>query len=279
MPLIARLKQATLCLALMTAASAAVAIVCFTSARTAMTRDEEALASLASDVARIAQAEIAAERMVAVGRTYLLTNEPDLLARAQAAEATLERTLQDLRQGLAYRGYDDLLIRILNSATRYRERFEQAMSHPPPADRPAELAMTLRNDLVPARERVHADLQALVEARQFRQTEMRLAADDRTSRALWRLEVFALLGAVGTTLLAWFIIDHLARVDAMLVAAQMARKDAPQPTRPTPRSEQPPPATPIPNASEMSEMEVSASPAPEINDRRRTPPPRWWPRP
>ena len=254
-----------------------IAIGGLASARTVTTRDQEALAGLAGDVARIAQAEIAAERMVAVGRTYLLTNEPDLLARAQAAEATLDRTLRDLQQHLMSRGYDDRMIQTMDSATRYRARFEQVMSRPLAAERPAELAATLRHDLVPARDRVQADLQALVEARQLRQTEMRLAAEDRTSRVLRRLELLALLGALGTTLLAWFIIERLGRVNAVLAAVGMDRKDPPRPTRPPPSSEPSPSAATRP-ASEAFEPPVPATPAPEIR-RGRTPPPRWWPRP
>ena len=277
MPLITRLRQATVCFALTTVATVVIAIGGLASARTVTTRDQEALASLAGDVARIAQAEIAAERMVAVGRTYLLTNEPDLLARAQAAEATLDRTLRDLQQHLMSRGYDDRMIQTMDSATRYRARFEQVMSRPLAAERPAELAATLRHDLVPARDRVQADLQALVEARQLRQTEMRLAAEDRTSRVLRRLELLALLGALGTTLLAWFIIERLGRVNAVLAAVGMDRKDPPRPTRPPPSSEPTPPAA-TRRTSEDFEPTAPATPAPGIGEGT-TPPPRWWPRP
>jgi CHASE3 domain sensor protein len=225
---IARLKRATLALALMTGVTAVVAAVCFASAWTISRRDQEAWALLAGDVARIAQAEIAAERMVAIGRTYLLTNEPDLLARAEAAEAKLGRTVQELEERLSHRGYAEPLARISTSAAWYRERFEQVVSRSAPGESPAALATLLRGELLPARDRVHDALQALIAAREHRQTELRAAADDWASRTLRRLELFGPLAAIATILLAWFIIDKLGAMAAKSAPARNNWKARPR---------------------------------------------------
>src|SRR5579862_979317 len=47
---------------------------------------EGTLIGYADDLMHASQAQFAAERMVAVGRGYLLTREPELLARAKEAE-------------------------------------------------------------------------------------------------------------------------------------------------------------------------------------------------
>src|SRR5205085_5052293 len=90
------LKRAAISLALVNAVTIAVTVGCFASARRFHERSEEAFVALANDMTRVSQAQGAAERMVAIGRGYLLTNEPELLIRAQAADATLARTLQTL---------------------------------------------------------------------------------------------------------------------------------------------------------------------------------------
>ena len=92
------MEHATVGLVLILATTAVVVIGCFWAAQRASDRREQTLMALADDVIRVSQAQVAAERMVVVGRAYLLTKEPRLLARAQAASAKLEQTLQVLQQ-------------------------------------------------------------------------------------------------------------------------------------------------------------------------------------
>ena len=71
-------------------------LACLVMARRASETGDAALVALTNDVTRASQAQAAAERMVAVGRGYLVTHEPALLVHAQAAEAKLVRTLQTI---------------------------------------------------------------------------------------------------------------------------------------------------------------------------------------
>ena len=95
-PTLPSLKRAAVALVLLNALTVAVVVVCFESARHFQERSEEAVVSLANDMTQVSQAEGAAERMVAIGRAYLLANEPELLLRAQAADAKLGRTVQTI---------------------------------------------------------------------------------------------------------------------------------------------------------------------------------------
>ena len=92
------LEHATVGLVLILATTVVVVIGCFWAAQRASDRRERTRMALADDVIRVSQAQVAAERMVVVGRAYLLTKEPKLLARAQAAGAKLEQALQEFQQ-------------------------------------------------------------------------------------------------------------------------------------------------------------------------------------
>ena len=100
-PTLPSLKRAAVALVLLNAFTVAVVVVCFESARHSQERSEEAVVSLANDMTQVSQAEGAAERMVAIGRAYLLANEPELLLRAQAADAKLGRTVQTIAASTA----------------------------------------------------------------------------------------------------------------------------------------------------------------------------------
>ena len=94
----ARSKRTALCLAVIGALTAQIAIALYVSSQNAAERSDAAGMDLVDDLLRASQAEVAAERMVSMSRAYLLTLEPDLLARAHAAEAKLQQTLQGLER-------------------------------------------------------------------------------------------------------------------------------------------------------------------------------------
>jgi CHASE3 domain sensor protein len=254
--------------------NAAVVIGCVLSARNASERSEDSLVALTDDVVRASEAELAAERMVAVGRGYLLTAEPELLARAQAAEGKLERTLQGFQRSLTASGDGDLLASSLSSAARYRERFEVLMSGPLAGQKPQAVADALRGGLLPARDQLESDLQDLVERRQRQQAEIRGTAGDWAARVIRIMVVLGALGTVGSALLAWAVIRSLKRLRGAF-SGPFARQEAP--------SRSPYPAVRSVDAAPTGIRAPSAPraevPRPEVETlRRRTPEPRWWPR-
>jgi hypothetical protein len=258
----------------MTAVNAAVVIGCVLSARNASERSEDSLVALTDDVVRASEAELAAERMVAVGRGYLLTAEPELLARAQAAEGKLERTLQGFQRSLTASGDRDLLASSLSSAARYRERFEVLMSGPLAGQKPQAVADALRGGLLPARDQWESDLQDLVERRQRQQAEIRSTAGDWAARVIRIMVVLGALGTVGSALLAWAVIRSLKRLRGAL-SGPFARLEAPaRSPYPAVRS-----VDAAPTRSRAPSAPGAEMPRPELETlRRRTPEPRWWPR-
>ena len=81
---------------LVTAITAVTAIGSALFTRNASTRREQILAAYAADLTNAYQAQLAAERMVAVGRGYLLAPEGAALDRFRAAETQLDASLDAL---------------------------------------------------------------------------------------------------------------------------------------------------------------------------------------
>ena len=117
----ARSKRTALCLAVISALTAQIAIAIYVSSQNAAERSDAAGMDLVDDLLRASQAEVAAERMVSMSRAYLLTLEPDLLARAHAAEAKLQQTLQGLERRANALHERPLFDPVLISANRYGE--------------------------------------------------------------------------------------------------------------------------------------------------------------
>ena len=126
-------------------------------------RSEELLVALVKEVTRASQAQATAERMVAIGRGYLLTVEPELLARSQAAEAKLARTLQTIATS---RNVNDEppFEPVLSSARRYRDIFSALLSGEVVPREPREVAYALRKQLIPARDDLLGELDELISA-------------------------------------------------------------------------------------------------------------------
>jgi CHASE3 domain sensor protein len=116
-------------------------------ARNASDQGEDALVALVDDVTRVSQAQAAAERMLVVGRGYLLTEEPELLARAHAAEAKLTRTIRAIT--VTQRAADDRrqLDELVAKLKHYRETFSALLSGEKPTREPREIAAALKGRL------------------------------------------------------------------------------------------------------------------------------------
>lgn len=210
------LQRATAGLVLILAATATVVIGCFWAAQKASDHRDDALIGLAGDMVRVAQAQVAAERMVVVGRAYLLTSEPEFLARAQAAGAKLEQTLQELQREMASPNDRNLLGPLLLSAPNYQKRFEKLVSDPAAGATPKALAESLRRRLLPARDRLEADLQELVVRRQQQQAEIRESAGRWASQAIRLMFVLGVAGLVVGALIASGVISRLKQLDRRL---------------------------------------------------------------
>jgi CHASE3 domain sensor protein len=172
-------------------------------------RGEDALVALVDDVTRASQAQATAERMIAVGRSYLLTHEPELLARAQAAEAKLTRTVQSIATGAQGSDEGPRLDTVIIAAQRYRHAFGALFSgeHSPREAR--EVADALRKQLIPARDELLVALDALVAHRQGRLEMLRLDARDRRARALEVMVGLGVAGIFATILLVWVLVGRV----------------------------------------------------------------------
>lgn len=93
-------------------------------ARGASTRREAILAAYAGDVTRAFQAQLAAEKMVASGRGYVLTPDTKELQRFHVAEIALDRSLDELEHLELSPQERNLLIRTKASASHYRALFD-----------------------------------------------------------------------------------------------------------------------------------------------------------
>jgi CHASE3 domain sensor protein len=167
----------------------------------AATGNEEQFVALATAVTRMSQAQAAAERMVAVGRAYMLTDEPELLARAQAADAKLSRTLQAI--GAAAASVDrDEGERLMDAARRYRAEFAAMLwGENGPRGR-AQIVQALRTRLIPARERLLSELEELA-SEKLEQLEETRAASRRVRAGSGLLLAIALLGTMTGAMLSW----------------------------------------------------------------------------
>ena len=212
-PATAFLERATAGLVLILVTTAGVVVGCFWVAQKALDHRDDALVALAGDMVRVSQAQVAAERMVVVGRAYLRTAEPEFLARARGAGAKLQETLQELQQDAASTKDRNLLGPSLLSAARYQKQFEESVSGPAAVAAPKALAESLRSRLIPARDRLEADLQELILRRQQRQVEIRESAAEWASWAIRLMFVLGVLGLVVSALIASAVIASLKQLD------------------------------------------------------------------
>jgi hypothetical protein len=238
--------------------------------RTTLDQGDEALVSLVGDLARVSQLEVAAERMVAMGRGYVLTREPELLARAQAAEAKLELALPAVARGPQGALDGGLRERLLDSADRYRALFQNLVVSPPAKGAP-EADGVLRERLLPARDAFESNVEALAFHDQDRVSVLRAAKRDVAWRIVRFMAPIGLLGIVASCVVAWIAIVQLRRLSQLsAVLTPPEKEERGSPANPTGGSQ--------PSAPEVEPSEADADEL-ERPQKPRTEEPRWWPAP
>jgi hypothetical protein len=165
--------------------------------------------------------------MVAVGRGYLLTLEPALLVRAQAADIQLWHIIQKL----VSRGHADdenrHLVSLVASAKRHREVFAGLVSGPPALREPREVATAIRDQLIPARDELVAALDALVARRHAQLESLRASEGEVRSRILRTMLVLGVLFAIINILLARLVLARARNLSAprFQIVASLAGRD------------------------------------------------------
>ena len=171
---------------------------------------EDALVALVDDVTRASQAQAAAERMLVVGRGYLLTQEPELLARAQAADAKLRATIRTIVGGAPASDPAQVVNALVVTSARYRGSLSALLSGGQQIREPREVAAALKGQLIPARDELVAVLDVFA-ARRREQLELRRDAARARRATVFRLtSVLAADGVGASIVLAWLVI-RLAR--------------------------------------------------------------------
>jgi hypothetical protein len=196
-----RSKHATLALAVLGAAAAQIATAVYVSSRNAAERSDHAALDLADDLLRASQAEIAAERMVSMSRAYLLTLEPELLARAHAAEAKLQQTLRGLGQRADVLQEGPLFAPILRSAHRYGELVQDLLTDTSGTSTPQGVAYSLRKRVIPARDRFEADLEELIARRQQQIAALHGTTRELSARAVPLMVGVSVFGLIASVML------------------------------------------------------------------------------
>ena len=159
---------------LVTAITALTALGSAFYARDASTRREQVLTVYATDLTNAYRAQLGAERMVAVGRGYLLAPDPTGLERFHVAEVQLDSSLDALDHVGVSAHERELLAQAKRSAVHYRTMFDDVIeSGDQPG--PARTEM-LRDRLIPAREDLGSRLEELVDHNRELQDVARRAA-------------------------------------------------------------------------------------------------------
>jgi CHASE3 domain sensor protein len=177
-------------------------IGCAVAVRNSSDRREARAVALTNDITRTLQAQVAAERMVAIGRGYLLTLEPQFLARARAAEAKLAETLRGLSAHAQYGKQRRQQWRVLSAAKRYREMLEGFVAHGSTGGDPRAVAEALREHVIPVRDDLILELDRLAG-----RTAERLDSERKSIRNLHatNLGLTVALGVVGVLASAFFV--------------------------------------------------------------------------
>jgi signal transduction histidine kinase len=179
-------------------------------ARDASTRREQILTVYTTDLTNAYLAQLAAEKMVAVGRGYLLTPDATALARFQAAETQLDGSLDALdRRGISARERA-LVAATKRSALHYRTMFDDVIAAR--ANRGQTPAAMLRDQLLPARENLGAHLEELGEHKRQLQDEARRAARTMDTHTFAFTAALGTAGVLLSILLAWGFTRHLGQI-------------------------------------------------------------------
>jgi CHASE3 domain sensor protein len=178
---------------------------------------------LTDDLVRASQAQVSAERMVSMGRSYVLTREPDLLARALGAEAKLQKTLGRLELRATVLDEAPLFEPIRTSAQRYSEALQEFLADTAAGGAGALVAETLRQRVMPARDGFIVDLDEFISHRRRQIAASQMATRDHTGRAVPLLGGVCLLAVLASILLARVALDR----DSAVVALAFRHSELP----------------------------------------------------
>jgi signal transduction histidine kinase len=203
--------QAGLGFGLITVITAVTAIGTALFARDAADKRERILETYADDLAQAFQAELAAEKMVAIARGYLLAPEPELLDRLTETEGELDHALGALDRPALSSKERQLLTKVSGSAAQYREIFDEVLTTSS-ADDHAERILLFREQLVPRRRDLGARLDELVAHKRRMQVEARGAARQIAARTFALVVGLSAIAVIFSGLLAWRFITQLAAI-------------------------------------------------------------------
>jgi signal transduction histidine kinase len=130
------------------------------------------------------------ELIVSGGRGYLLSGDPDMLARLRAAEATFDRGVGELRAGSLAPGEERLVREVEQAAADFRRVQRKLLEVRPDAD-PVALGLRFHVELVPLRLRLEEVLTQLVEATKAELDRVYRQARVDRRRVVHRLYAFA----------------------------------------------------------------------------------------
>jgi signal transduction histidine kinase len=196
---------------LVTAITAALVMAFVSLDHQVLEQGERALERYADDLDHASRADFAAERMIAGGRGYLLTAQPELLSDIRIAEAELADALRELQRS-------DFSLReraeaegISLSADRYRDQLEDLVRRRALSDKTL-LLQEFRERLLPANADLASRLDRLVADERRLETDGRRAVQDSSSRLSSWILTFGAAGVLLSALLAWLFTRHLARL-------------------------------------------------------------------
>jgi len=172
---------------------------------------DEVLDAYADDLVQAFRAQLAAEKMVAVGRGYLLVSEPEFLDRLNDAEEQLESSLRTLERPSLSARERALLAEVRNAAEQYRAIFDQIPITSSVEPRARQRAI-LREQLMPRRREVGARLEQLVETKRQVQAEARRAARHMAARTFALVLALSAIAVALSVVLAWRFIQYLAAI-------------------------------------------------------------------
>jgi signal transduction histidine kinase len=177
-------------------------------------RRERILLQYADDVTHAWQVQAAADRMVANGRGYLLTNDEAMLRQVKEAEVQLDGALAALERTGASPAERDLVAAVEEAADAYRRQFVELVDTTPATEDRQTLEQALRVRMLPARHTLDSDIQMLMAH------ERRVQEDTRARAALVaQRATAAMLGLGGgalllSAILAWLFTRSLAQLEA-----------------------------------------------------------------
>jgi signal transduction histidine kinase len=197
--------------ALVTAVMAIAMVVSSVLAKAAAERRELLVLAYSDSLDIASRAQLAAERIVTVGRGVLLAEAPELEARVKAAAAELTATL-DMLEHRARTGEErDLLVEVRRSARRYTTVLDAILADTSMRDGRETMAAALRDRLLPERERLDESLGSLVGHWRKLDAESREAARRMASQAFVLSVGIGSAGVLASAMLALMFTRRLAQ--------------------------------------------------------------------